>query len=127
MATGIGRQVVGVGPLGPLGRVAEGAQGARSRAGQPRTAADRPEMEGLATTMGYGYGFGGLVALFMMLFWVFVVAAIVWLVLWVTRSQGWRDDRAGSARRILEERLARGEIDAEGFRARRAALEETKR
>jgi putative membrane protein len=77
--------------------------------------------------MGYGYGFGGLFGLFMMVFWVFVIAAIVWLVLWVGRSQGWRDDRVGSARRILEERLARGEIDAEEFRARRAALEEAKR
>ena len=43
---------------------------------------------------GYWLGLGGL---FMVLFWVFV--------------------------RILDERLARGEIDAEEFRTRRVALE----
>lgn len=74
---------------------------------------------------GYWFGFGGL---FMVLFWVFVIAGIVWLVLALSRQQ-----QAGSnsgeigALRILEERLARGEIDAEEFRTRRAAIEGPKR
>jgi putative membrane protein len=68
---------------------------------------------------GYGFGFGGL---FMVLFWIFVIAGIVWLVLTLARRQPTSEDR--SARRILEERLARGEIDAEEFRVRRAAIEE---
>lgn len=72
---------------------------------------------------GYWFGFGGLL---MLLFWVFVIAGIVWLVLTLSRSQFPRGGE-NSALRILEERLARGEIDAEEFRARRAVLEETKR
>lgn len=70
---------------------------------------------------GYWFGFGGLV---MLLFWVFLIAGIVWLVLTLGRSQVRTGEGTGSARRILEERLARGEIDVEEFRSRRAALEE---
>jgi len=74
--------------------------------------------------MGGYFGFGWL---FMLLFWVFVVAGIVWLVLAIARSQGTAGPTAESgsrALRILEERLARGEIDTEEFRTRRAAIEE---
>lgn len=70
---------------------------------------------------GDWFGFGGL---FMVLFWVFVIAGIVWLVLTLTRSTTRaNDDGRSAAVRILEERLARGEIDAEEFRTRRVALE----
>ena len=72
---------------------------------------------------GYWFGFGGLL---MLLFWVFATAGIVWIVLALSRSQV-RGGGESSALRILEERLARGEIDADEFRTRRAALEETKR
>ena len=72
---------------------------------------------------GYWYGFGGL---FMVLFWVFVIAAIVWLVLTLARPRI-TSGVESSAKRILEERLARGEIDAEEFRVRRAAIEEAAR
>lgn len=72
---------------------------------------------------GYWFGFGGL---FMLLFWVFAIAGIVWLVLALSRSQV-RGGGESSALRILEERLARGEIDAEEFRTRRAVIEEAKR
>ena len=73
--------------------------------------------------MGYGFGFGWI---FMLLFWVFVIAGTVWLVLTVTRSQSRPPGEGDVAFRILQERLARGEIDIEEFRARRAALEETR-
>ena len=76
---------------------------------------------------GYAYGFGGLM---MLGFWVFVIALVVWLVLTVTRSQhqaGPGDPGAGSGLRILQERLARGEIEADEYRLRRTALEEVKR
>jgi putative membrane protein len=75
---------------------------------------------------GFAFGFGGI---FMMLlwvaFWVFVVAGMIWLVLAITRSQPRTGDGTSAAQRILEERLARGEIDAEEFRIRRAAIAET--
>lgn len=74
--------------------------------------------------MGGSGVFGGLV---MLAFWVFVIAGIVWLVLAVTRTQGGRTERGGNALAILSERLARGDIDAEEYRTRRAALEESGR
>lgn len=57
----------------------------------------------------------------MMLWWVLVVAAIAWLVL----ARGGRCGAAaghGSVERILEERFASGEIDADQLEARRAAI-----
>ena len=72
---------------------------------------------------GYWLGFGSLL---MVLFWVFVIAGIVWLVLTFAPSQARGDGGESGAMRILAERLARGEIDAEEFRARRAAILETK-
>jgi len=72
---------------------------------------------------GYWFGFGGLL---MLLFWVFAIAGIVWLALALNRSQV-RGGGESSALRILEERLARGEIEADEFRTRRAAIAETKR
>jgi putative membrane protein len=72
----------------------------------------------------YGYSFGWAGVL-MALFWIFVIAGVVWLVLAAARPQyGARGD---DALRILEERLARGEIDAEEFRTRRAAIAEVRR
>lgn len=73
--------------------------------------------------MMYGYGSGGLV---MLLFWVFVIALVVWLVLTLMRAQARGTADHSGAVRILEERLARGEIDAEEFRVRRAAIADTK-
>jgi putative membrane protein len=73
--------------------------------------------------MGYGFGSG---AIFMLLFWVFVIAGTVWLVLTLARSQSRPPSGDDTAFRILQERLARGEIDIEEFKARRAALEETR-
>jgi putative membrane protein len=70
--------------------------------------------------MGYGFGFAGV---WMLLFWVFVIAVTVWLVLTLSRSQTRGRDSGHDAVQILEERLARGEIDAEEFRTRSAALE----
>ncbi len=67
----------------------------------------------------------GIGMLFMAVFWIVVIAAAVWLVTALTR----RTDPAASGRgsgtaiSVLEERLARGEIDVEEFRARKAALE----
>lgn len=77
---------------------------------------------GIGMMGGWGV-FGGLL---MLLFWIFLIAGIVWLVLAVTRAQG-RGEQGGDALAILSERLARGEIDAEEFRTRRAALKEASR
>lgn len=81
--------------------------------------------------MGYDWGMSwGVGMLFMVLFWVFVIAGAVWLVTTLSRQRESGGSSGGSDRsalRILEERLARGEIDVEEFRARRAAMEEGRR
>lgn len=69
----------------------------------------------------------GIAMMIMPLFWVFVIAAVVWLIVRLTRpEQGTSAPGQGTALRILEERLARGEIDVEEFRARKVALEQTR-
>lgn len=72
---------------------------------------------------GYGPWFGWV---FMVLFWIFVVASVVWVALTLSRPQTGPTDE-GDALRILRERLARGEIDIDEFKARRAAIEESRR
>lgn len=57
-----------------------------------------------------------------LLFSVFVVASLVWLVLLVARTQA-RPAAPRTAVAILEERLARGEISVDEYRARRTAIE----
>lgn len=74
--------------------------------------------------MGYGSGFGWIL---MLLFWVFVVAGMIWLALTLAGPESRRPSGSDAALRILEERVARGEIDLEEFKSRRAALEETRR
>lgn len=78
--------------------------------------------------MGYDMGWTwwgmGLGMLGMALFWIAVIVVTAWLVLRVAGVRGDGATRTGSsALRILDERLARGEIDTEEFRARKAALE----
>ena len=74
---------------------------------------------------GVGFGLGGIWMMgAWMLFWVFIIAGIIWLVLAQGRAQQRpNDDGSRSALRILEDRLARGEIDTEEFRTRRAVIE----
>lgn len=71
--------------------------------------------------MMWGWGAGSwLGGLWMVLFWVGVVLLIVWAVRNV--SAGDRLRGGGSAIEILEERYARGEIDAAEFAERRREL-----
>ena len=74
----------------------------------------------------YGPGMGLAAWLFMGLFWMALVALIVWLV---TRLLAARDRPAGGLdmpEEILDRRFARGEIDEETYRSQRAALAETR-
>lgn len=75
---------------------------------------------------GMMWGGGWFMGPLMMLLWMAVIVGLVVLVLrWI----GGPGDSSGSgstssARKILEERFARGEIDEEEFRKRKQALEE---
>ena len=52
---------------------------------------------------------------------VLITGLVVWLVVAYARPPGGTDN-AGVARRILAERFARGELDAEEYQQRLAAL-----
>ena len=72
---------------------------------------------------GYGYGFGWI---FMILWWAFILAAIVATVKWIVTptSGGHRPPREKSALDILKERYARGEIEQEEFLRKKHELSE---
>ncbi len=67
--------------------------------------------------MWYWRGMGPFGWAIMVAFWVLVVLLIVWAVRWSGQPQ----DKA--AFRILDERLAKGEIDPAEYKERRAVLE----
>ena len=71
---------------------------------------------------GWGPGAWIAMAFVMLVFWTIVVAAIITLV----RSNQGRQDHTvrgvGDAERILAERFARGEIDADEYKQRRDLL-----
>ncbi len=86
---------------------------------------------------GFGMGFGPGHAIFMVLCLALLVLIVAWVVSEFSRRrhhQGrhWVDDvnigsgarRSNEAERILEERFARGEIDADEFKQRRDLLRE---
>lgn len=68
---------------------------------------------------GIGWGMPWFGWMLMVLVWVLVVTGVVWLV---RALAGSRDTGVGGARRILDERFAAGEISADEYEARRAAL-----
>ncbi len=73
---------------------------------------------------GMGWGAGALLGpIFMILFWVFLIAGTVWLYLAIGRQAVDRPEPGrSSALAILDERLARGEIDADEYRVRKTAI-----
>lgn len=78
-------------------------------------------MMGYDGMMGWGGGMF-LGPIFMILFWVLLIAGTVWLVLTISGQRGVRDTSRSSALSILEERLARGEIDVDEYKTRKAAI-----
>lgn len=55
--------------------------------------------------------------------WTLVALALIWLVRTALDSGRDRGRDGGSARELLDQRFARGEIDAEEYRERRAVLD----
>ncbi|WP_082579473.1 SHOCT domain-containing protein [Arthrobacter sp. Soil736] len=76
--------------------------------------------------MGYGYDGMGIMWLWMLgwsLLLIVGLVGLVWAIIRLARSDGRAPlDRPGSARSILDERYARGEIDDEEYRRRRETL-----
>ncbi|HEY5579367.1 MAG TPA: SHOCT domain-containing protein [Acidimicrobiia bacterium] len=65
------------------------------------------------------WGAGGFGFLWMALFWIGVILLVVWAVRQFSPRQ---HEPRRRALEILEERFARGEIDADEFEARRSEL-----
>ena len=59
----------------------------------------------------------------MWIFWILIVALLIWFVVVATRSAGGSREAHKSAREILDSRYARGEIDRDEYTQKRADLE----
>jgi len=76
---------------------------------------------GYGAMMRGGHGpFGGLA---MLAFWIAVIALVVYAVRWFTEGAHSGAGRRNDALDILRDRFARGEIDEDEFKRRKAALE----
>ncbi|HET7399395.1 MAG TPA: SHOCT domain-containing protein [Intrasporangium sp.] len=72
---------------------------------------------------GFGYGTWIVMTLAMVAFWALVILGLVALIRDGRRRDAVRQSpRGSSADQILDERFARGEIDVEEYRARKAVL-----
>ncbi len=81
-------------------------------------------MHGYDMTWGWGAMWFGPV--FMIILGITAVLLIVWLIRAISGNgskQASAEPSGASARRVLDERYAKGEIDDEEYRRRRAALE----
>jgi len=74
-----------------------------------------------------GYGMGWFGSIFMIAFWILILAGLFFAIKWIIRaSTGHKSPilRTGSnALEILKERYARGEIDRESFETMKQQLE----
>ena len=68
--------------------------------------------------MDYGHGMGGWGMGFGFIFWLVILAIIIWGVVWFIRSQplsGNKQSRHSTGLELLEERYARGDISREEY------------
>jgi putative membrane protein len=72
---------------------------------------------------GYGYGMAGGSWILMGLFWVVLLALVLWAVVkLLPRSQGAVRPAEGTPEEILDRRFASGELDVDTYQQQRNAL-----
>ncbi len=76
-------------------------------------------MMGGGLGMGFGMGWFGLI------FWIAIIALVIWGIKVISENRSANESRSSSHRavEILKERYARGEIDREEFEARKRDIE----
>ena len=73
--------------------------------------------------MNFGFGpFGGFGWIFMVLWWVLIIAGIVALIKWLTSQSHGTHNREQSALEILQERYAKGDINKQEFEEKKKDL-----
>lgn len=78
-------------------------------------------MSDMGSFGGWGPGFGWV---FMILFWALIILGIIAIVKWLAGTTGGTGlPPPKSARQILDERYARGEIDQEEYEQKKRDLE----
>jgi putative membrane protein len=73
-----------------------------------------------------GWGMGWFGGIFMLLFWILVIAGLIYLIKWLIQTtkgnSGTNQGGSSGALDILKERYARGEIDKREFEEKKKDL-----